>query len=571
MLPPALRIVRDEARLSPGAIPAPVERSFTGRQVTLAVLGLVVLTALVCAPSLANGFAYDDVPIVRDNPRIHELAAPWTYATQSYWPLGHGEFLYRPLTIWLLAAEWAVGAGSPLPFHLANVLLTIASVLAVYWLTRRILSPGWSCVSGAIFAVHPVHVEAVGNVVGQAELAMGLAATLSVALYVRARQADRLGIGSRFAIALLAVAAALAKEQGFVVPALIGLAELTILGRRGRDWRRLAALGALLGAGLAGVLGARTVVLHGLGGGAPAAAIRGLDAGGRLLTMLAMVPHLFRLMLWPAHLRADYSPPEFSAMTQLGPAHLMGVTLLVATAVGAWLAWRVGERGVAFGIGWTALAWLPVSNLLFPTGVLIAERTLFLPSVGVAIALASGAGLLARRLEEPRLRLALASLGALLLLTGAIHGAARQPIWADGSTLFPQMIRDSPRSYRAHVAYGRFLTEQGDSIGAEAELRAAAALYAGDPVVYLDLGQMLRASGRCGEAIPLFERAAAVAGEFELVMARSRIFECRMAMGDYAGARQGAAREVAAGAHEFARMLARADSALAAQGLSGAR
>jgi len=82
---------------------------------------------------------------------------------------------------------------------------------------------------------------------------------------------------------------------------------------------------------------------------------------------------------------------------------------------------------------------------------------------------------------------------------------------------------------------------------------------------------MLRASGRCGEAIPLFERAAAVAGEFELVMARSRIFECRMAMGDYAGARQGAAREVAAGAHEFARMLARADSALAAQRLSGAR
>ena len=59
----------------------------------LAAIGLVVLTALVCAPSLANGFAYDDVPIVRDNPRIHELAAPWTYATQSYWPLGHGEFL----------------------------------------------------------------------------------------------------------------------------------------------------------------------------------------------------------------------------------------------------------------------------------------------------------------------------------------------------------------------------------------------------------------------------------------------------------------------------------------------
>lgn len=531
-----------------------------------AVIGLVVLTALVCLPSLANGFAYDDVPIVRDNPRIHELASPWTYATQSYWPPGHGEFLYRPLTIWLLAAEWAIGGGSPLPFHLANVLLTIGSVLAVYWLTRRILSPGWSCVSAAIFAVHPVHVEAVGNVVGQAELVMALAATLSVALYVRARQNGPLESSSRLAIALLAVAAALAKEQGFVVPALIGLAELTIVSQKSQDWRRLAALGALLGAGLAGVLGARSVVLHGLGGGAPAAAIRGLDTGGRLLTMLAMVPELFRLMLWPAHLRADYSPPEFSAMSQLAPAHLLGVALLLATAVGAWLAWRAGERGVTFGLGWTALALLPVSNLLFPTGVLIAERTLFLPSVGVTIALASGASLLAGLLvRRPAARLTLASLGAAALLAGAVHGAARQPIWADSGTLFPQMIRDSPRSYRAHLAYGRYLAEQGDATGAEAELRLSVALYTGDPVAYLDLGQMLRASGRCREAIPYFERAAAVAGEFELVMARSRVFECRMVIGDFAGARQAVVHEVAAGGHEFARLLARADSALAAQ------
>jgi protein O-mannosyl-transferase len=395
---------------------------------------------------------------------------------------------------------------------------------------------------------------------------MGLAATLSVGLYLRARRAGTLDSGSRLVITLLAVVAALAKEQGFVVPALLGLAELTVAGRQGRDWRKLAALGALLGAGLSGLLAARTVVLHGLGGGAPAAAIRGLDAGDRALTMLAMVPSLFRLMVWPAHLRADYSPPEFAAATQLGPAHFMGLILLATTAAGAWLIWRAGDRGAVFGLGWTALALLPVSNLLFPTGVLIAERTLYLPSVGVAIGLASGARLLAQRLApHPRVRLTLASLGLLLLLAGAVHGAARQGTWRDGSTLFPQMIRDSPRGYRAHVAYARFLTEQGKPADAEAELRTATELYAGDALAYLELGQILRAGGRCKEAIPLFDRAVLVAAEFERVLAQSRGFECRMAVGDFAGARQAIASEAAAGHHEFARMLRRADSALAAQ------
>jgi protein O-mannosyl-transferase len=527
---------------------------------------LILLAAIVSAPSLANGFAYDDLPIIRDNPRVHELLAPWTYATQSYWPPSHGGFLYRPLVVWLFAAEWAIGGGSPVPFHLANVLLNIATVLAVYFLARRIVPPAWACVGAAIFAVHPVHAEAVANVVGQAELLMGLAATLSVGLYIRARQTGTLGSGSRLVITLLAVVAALAKEQGFVVPALLGLAELTIAGRQRRNWRELAALGVLLGAALSALLAARTVVLHGLGGGATATTIQGLDAGDRALTMLAMVPTLFRLMVWPAHLRADYSPPEFAAVTQLGPAHIVGLALLATTAAGAWLIWRAGERGAVFGLGWTALALLPVSNLLFPTGVLIAERTLYLPSVGVVIALASGARLLAQRLApHPRFRLTGASLGALLLLTGAVHSAARQRSWRDGSTLFPQMIRDSPRGYRAHLAYARFLREQGRPADAEAELRIATELYAGDALAYLELGQILRAGGRCKEAIPLFDRAATVAGEFELVLAQSRSFECRMAIGDYAGARQTIAGEAAAGRHEFARMLARADSALAVQ------
>lgn len=530
--------------------------------VPLLLVGL--LAATVSVPALGNGFAYDDLPIILNNPRIHELAGLWSYAAQTYWPPEHGGYLYRPITIWLFAVQWAIGGGSPLVFHLGSALLTVAATVAVYVLARRILPPGWAGVAAAAFAVHPVHVEAMANIVGQAELVMGLAATSSVALYVVARQRGRLGVGARAGVALLAVTAALAKEQGFVVPGLIVLAELTIVGRRDRDWRQLATLAALIAAGLAGVLAARTAVLHGLGGGAPAPALQGLTASGRALTMLALVPQFYRLMLWPAHLRADYSPPEFGPATHVTLAHLAGAALLGATALAVWRAWRAGDRGVAFGVGWTALALAPISNLGFPTGVLIAERTLLLPSVGVVVALACGARLLAQQLPAwPGLRPLCAGLGGLALFAGGARSAVRQPIWRDGSTLFPQMIADSPRSYRAHAAYARFLRDQGDLVGAEAEFRTAAILYQRDALVFLELGQMLRSQKRCMEAIPLFERAAGVAGEFEWVLAQSRIFECRLALGDSRGARAGVAPLVGSGHLEFARLLARADRAIA--------
>ena len=82
------------------------------------MVGAVAL--VVAAPSLRNGFAYDDVTMVVTNLRVTSLQAPLTYFGQSYWP---GGGLYRPVTVMLLALLWKIGGGSPLIFHLVNVAL----------------------------------------------------------------------------------------------------------------------------------------------------------------------------------------------------------------------------------------------------------------------------------------------------------------------------------------------------------------------------------------------------------------------------------------------------------------
>src|SRR6266446_4012861 len=82
---------------------------------------------------------------------------------------------------------------------------------------------------------------------------------------------------------------------------------------------------------------------------------------------------------------------------------VIGLACLVLWAALLVLAWRRQRRLEAYGLGWIAIAFLPVSNLVFSTGVLLAERTMYLPSVGLALA----AGMALARVPPERLRVVL--------------------------------------------------------------------------------------------------------------------------------------------------------------------
>src|SRR5439155_16313964 len=81
-----------------------------------------------------------------------------------------------------------------------------------------------------------------------------------------------------------------------------------------------------------------------------------------------------------------------------------GLVCLVSWAALLWLMWRRHRRIEAFGLAWIGIALTPVANVFFRTGVLVAERTLYLPSAGLALAAGAwfgawwkGAGTLARQ------------------------------------------------------------------------------------------------------------------------------------------------------------------------------
>jgi tetratricopeptide (TPR) repeat protein len=434
---------------------------------------------------IRNQFVQDDLILIAQNVRIHELANWREILSSPFWPPPYSEDLYRPLTALLLAVEWALSGGSPLLFRIVSYLLYAGAALGVFRLGRKLLPLPLVLGVALLFASHPVHVEAVALGVGQNELLVGLLATLAVTRYfARRRKGQGSGwLSSRDWMLLggLYLAACLLKEAGLVLPALLLAAELTLLEGNTRDRLRRLAPGYALLAGIGAlVLLARAAVFPGhFSGTFTADALSGLSAGDRALTMLRVVPEWARLLLWPAHLQADYSPQELVASTGFGTGEAAGLVLLLAGAATAWFLRRRAPV-FSFGIVWAAIALLPVSNVLIPTGILLAERTLLLPSIGLLLALG---GLLAPLVQKDFFRLpdrrpvaiGAWSLVAILALAGVLRSAERQRVWRDETTLRIRSAEDAPRSWRTQLSYGTALFELGQRAPAlEAYQRAVA-------------------------------------------------------------------------------------------------
>jgi hypothetical protein len=551
------------------------------RRVVLVALAVVVALALAASLSgLHNGFAYDDIPIIHENPRVHAMHGLWRAFHEAYWPSfttaahdGRPAGLFRPLSIVAFAIQWAAGHGAPIVFHAVSIALYAAVAAAVLWLASMLQRWRAAVLSAAVFAVHPVHVEAVGNVVGQSELLAALFCVLGVAVYVRARRTGTLGARTKLGLAALYAAACLSKEHGVLLLPLIVLAEWLALPERAHPQaaavpgrlRAVAPTWALLGGVAVAFLALRASVPDVVAGAQNTAILSHFPWAVRFYTFLQVVPHWFRLLFWPERLAADYSPQEILVPLRWTWGMLSGVVVAVGVVLLAWLTAR-RDRATSFAFAWTMTTLSIASGLFVATGVLLAERTLFLPSVGVAMLVGAATDWALRALAARSPRLALAGVGvpfALLLAAGTWRSATRQPVWRDNETLFANGVVDAPLSYGAHYSYGGLLFLQGKYREGERELRMAIRLFPPDPDPVDFLGSRYMAAGMCEHAIPLFHQALAIDGGRRYT--RLRLISCLLATGQPDSALSFAHKSVTAVGPDslLTRMLFVADSTVA--------
>jgi hypothetical protein len=530
------------------------------------LLALAGLALAAAATGLGNGFAYDDVHLVARNPAVHQISDLPARFIETYWPevaLGQAGRLYRPLTIAGFSIQWAIGGGSPLVFHLTNTILYILVSLLVYAVARRLMASGPATLAAAFFAVHPVHTEAVGNVVGQGELLAAALLLAGTVVYLDSR-IDRLTRGRILGISACYVLACLAKEHAVMWPLLLVPLGWAVPQRKSAKESReeTMRLFLILAAELIVYLAVRQSVVGGFTGDLQHPLWRGTTFATRAITMLAAVPVWSRLLLWPAHLQADYAPQEMTLAHSLGPDQWQGLFLLAVLAVLFAASWRWMPVAAA-GLGWTMLAVAPVANLVTPTGIVLAERTLFLASVGLALFIGALAAALEQWLpHEPRLVRRIATAVVLLLCCAGIARSARRlPVWRDNTTLFGTTIVDAPRSYWAWRNWAGDLVLTGHPAEARAAYERSLGLYDRDPTVYDDLASFERRGGRCDLAIPHFRASLAI--DSTRYMTTSRLIGCLTAVGDFDAARVLARSAMAAGRKEFGALLQLVDSAAA--------
>jgi tetratricopeptide (TPR) repeat protein len=459
---------------------------------------LLAALVLVYGNTLRNEFTMDDGLYVVNNPQVtdpsvQELFAPNTLSN-----------VYRPFTFATLALNWAVNGGKPFGFHLVNLLLHAAVTWLLYLLLQAILgtSPEAKAVALAtawLFAVHPIHTEAVASVVGRAEL---LAAGFLLAawiLHLRDREIPALIC---FLLALLS------KESAAAFLALVLVGDYA----RG-EWKP-----RLRYAWIAGV----TLLYVGLlwkvqGGRVGKADVSMLDntlavipAGWRILNALRVAWKYAGLQIYPATLSCDYSFNQIPVY--LNWRHTLPAAAAAVVAVSAWL-WAVRKRrsGLVLAGGIYLAGFATTANILVPTGTIMGERLAYLPSAGFCLLVAlSWSWLrewapLGARWNRGR-RLAWGALAALVAVL-AMRTVARNRDWKNDLVLYSAAVRAAPDSAKMRSNLGNQYMALGQLDLARTEFQAALRIYPDYPDALASYGLLESREGNNEAAGQMIERA----------------------------------------------------------------
>ena len=297
------------------------------------------------------------------------------------------------------------------------------------------------------------------------------------------------------------------KEHPIVLPALVWLAFEFRRPRyeapRLRQLRERWPLWALLALVSVGYLVLRASIRGSVTTADVAPFIESLDAGTRFTTAVANWGEYLRLMLYPADLVVDYAPAVIVEASAGEPRFWTGLTVGIAALATMWWAWR-SRPLVALGIAWFAVSVFPTSNLVIPVAAWLAERWLYLPSVGLSLAVAGAAALLLAWGRIPRL--GLAALLLTLLVPLSVRTWTRNTTWRDSETVARTLLLEHPESYRAQWLVSKGLWRAGRRDEALAALDRAIRANPYAPKMSQQRALWRRAQARARGARPAVER-----------------------------------------------------------------
>lgn len=462
--------------------------------------GLAILSFLLYANTFGHDYTQDDAIVIYDNmyttAGISGLKGLFTKDTF------HGFFKeegkdklvkggrYRPLTPIMFAVEYQFFGANPVVGHIINALLYALLVVLLFkslmQLWYRSGDPQWHLycivVATVLFAVHPIHTEAVANIKGRDEI-MALVCSLG-ALSLAISYVDKGGYGRLVLAAVVFFLGLLSKENTItylaIVPASLYLA-------RDRKWLTIwrPTLALLLSTIL--FLALRTYVLGLDFGGEtfelmnnPFLKIEGgqyvpLTFAEKYATIIFTLGMYLKLLVFPHPLTHDYYPRHIDIMSFGDLQVLLAVALHIGLILIATRSWRKAPI-----LAWSILYYFAtlsiVSNVVFPIGTNMSERFVFMPSVGFCMLVAYAGVKVGRQYNKTLAKVVL----AVVVLALSAKTIVRNQVWQDDFTLFTTDVKTSSRSAKVLNAAGGAMSTKAATMddGPErSELLAQATSY----------------------------------------------------------------------------------------------
>uniref|UniRef100_A0A2C9JYV8 dolichyl-phosphate-mannose--protein mannosyltransferase n=1 Tax=Biomphalaria glabrata TaxID=6526 RepID=A0A2C9JYV8_BIOGL len=497
-----------------------------------------VLLAVLCYINGVPGdFVHDDVLAILHNRDVTGESDLLAIFYNDFWGVSMQDSTshksYRPLCVLSFRLDYYLSGGDSRWFHVVNIMLHALVVFVLTQVCQNVLkmSSLATLVATSLFAVHPIHTEAVTGIVGRADVLAAVLYLLSFYMYTSAvtkSQLERdvndnlaesasasfpakqlIRVASSMALAL---AAMLTKETGITVLGVSLVYDLITSRKHVLKWLKpgltaetkqfisrvtiiIITILSLLIMRMAMMNFEKPSFKH---EDNPASFSTSITT--RIFTFNYIAFYNFWLLLSPSLLCYDWTGGSIPLIKSL--LDHRNICTILFYSVMIWSCWRcvrkmfLDQSAVEkqlhlflLSVSLMVIPFSPASNMFFRVGFVIAERILYIPSIGFCILIAQGFQILCSALARFKSIFTAAMLALMLVM--AAKTVCRNQVWESRETLFRSGVRDLPQNAKVHYNMGNFLKDEGNKTGAEYHYRQAIRLNPFHPSYHSNLGTVL--------------------------------------------------------------------------------
>ena len=430
-----------------------------------------MVTAAAFTGTFSGGFHYDDISTILENSHLDG----W----RTF--VGHLDHMVRPVLYATFLFDRSLYGTNPAGFHLLNLLPHLGSGLLIYRILSRAVTEEIRLVpflTALLFLIHPMATETVAYISGRASGLMTFFYLVAFFLYIKASEHQesiklrRLYLSGSVLMLILSLGS---KETAVTFPLALLLWDLLVRRLKG-PFLRSVILSGHLPFWTVLLLAAIWASVHPRYTALAQFSFTLRPFWDNALSELHAMAYALFLFFTPWNQNFDHDLPEFHFLTQWPlPLDLL---LLSTTAGAALISWRRHPL-VAFGLGWFFLQLLPIS--LIPRNDLLSERNLYLPSIGLFLAIVALGALSTQRFSTvlPRpgiFRFASMGLAAMVVLVLCFFTYQRNQLYQDRLSLWSDAVFKSPAKARPHNNLGYAYALRDDWDLAIEEFRTAVKL-----------------------------------------------------------------------------------------------